>query len=267
MESRQETIQLASGSIPFTVCGTGRPLLYLHPLGGLRWNRALDLLAATHTIYAPVMPGFDATPTHAGIDSGAALGRLAGEFIDRAMGLPARVPCDVMAHSFGGWVALWLAVERPERIDHLVVESPAGFRPADAPAPPADPAAFQQALWRHPDKHLPDTRPPGADAGNPLMRAHYSLPGTTDEALAARIADVRHETLILGGTDDRITPKESQRNLKARLQSAYLIYVYDAAHGIAVDQPERTHQVIESFLTRSGSFIVNWGTAAITSRA
>lgn len=266
MERREHTIRLASGALRYAVQGRGRPLLYLHPLGGLRWTRVLDRLAQTHTVYAPLMPGFDGSPTHAGVNSGEQAGRLAGEFIDSAIEASRSAPVDVMGHSFGGWVALWLAVQRPERIDHLVLEAAAGLRPADAPPPPADPAAFQEALWRHPENHLLDTRAAGDDAGNPAMRAQYAVPATTDERLLARLDAVRHQTLILAGTDDRITPKEGHRLLKSRLESAYLIYVYDAAHGIAVDQPERTYELIENFLTRSQSFLVNWGTAAVNSR-
>ena len=43
------------------VRGNGRALVYLHPAGGVRWTRALEILAHTHTIHMPTFPGFDGT--------------------------------------------------------------------------------------------------------------------------------------------------------------------------------------------------------------
>lgn len=259
---QSRSIALPSGSVRYLVTGSGPALVYLHPMGGLRWTRVLERLAATHTVYAPTLPGFDGTPLHAGVASGAALGGLTAAFIEAVVGPRA----DVYGHSFGGWVAMWLAAEHPARIDHLVLEAPGGLRPAEAPPPPADPAAFQRALWLRPENHLADLREPGADAGNPAMRTHYALPASIDEALAPKLGTIAHQTLLLGGTADIITPSASQRYIKSRLPNCYLIYVYDAAHGIAGDQPDRTGRVVESFLTRSEAFLVNWGTSRLQDR-
>jgi pimeloyl-ACP methyl ester carboxylesterase len=70
-------------------------------------------------------------------------------------------------------------------------------------------------------------------------------------------------TLILHGTADRAIPTESARLLKSRLKRSFLIYVWDAAHAIEVDQPERMLALIESFLQRSEAFVVNWGSLAV----
>ena len=51
--------------------------------------------------------------------------------------------------------------------------------------------------------------------------------------------------------------------LKSRLPHAYLVYIWDAAHSIEVDQPERMLAVLTSFLQRSEGFMVNWGTLAV----
>jgi len=51
--------------------------------------------------------------------------------------------------------------------------------------------------------------------------------------------------------------------LKSRLPRSYLVYVWDAAHAIEVDQPERMLSLVEGFLQRSEGFMVNWGTLAL----
>ena len=46
--------------------------------------------------------------------------------------------------------------------------------------------------------------------------------------------------------------------LKSRLARAFLVYYWDAAHNIEVDQPERLAAVVESFLERSDAFVVRY---------
>jgi hypothetical protein len=60
-----------------------------------------------------------------------------------------------------------------------------------------------------------------------------------------------------------MVPKESVQLLKSRLPRSYLVYVWDAAHAIEVDQPERMLLLVEGFLQRSEGFMVNWGTLAV----
>jgi pimeloyl-ACP methyl ester carboxylesterase len=252
MDAAQRTVQLSSGELTWFEAGSGRPLLHLHPAGGVRWTRVLEGLARSHKLYVPVMPGFDGTPEHAGVASMQSLGKLLGEFVDGAIGSA----CDVIGHSFGGWLACWLALERPDRVDHLVLESPAGFR--------RGPAAADAALFAHPEKLPPGHKSEAMDAANRLVPGRYHGGRFPDEDLIARIGSMERLTLILQGTEDRVAPKESVQRLKGLLKRSYLIYVWDAAHGIEVDQPERTLAVIESFFARSEAFVVNWGRSTNT---
>ena len=59
--------------------GSGRPLVYLHPAGGVRRTRVLEQLAETHAIHMPAFPGFDGTPAEPGLDSRRALARERGD--------------------------------------------------------------------------------------------------------------------------------------------------------------------------------------------
>jgi pimeloyl-ACP methyl ester carboxylesterase len=46
--------------------------------------------------------------------------------------------------------------------------------------------------------------------------------------------------------------------LKSRLRRAFLVYVWDAAHNIEVDQPGRVAALVQSFLERSDAFVVSY---------
>jgi pimeloyl-ACP methyl ester carboxylesterase len=119
----EEKILLASGELTYFRAGSGSALLYLHPAGGVRRSAVLAGLADSFSLHVPVIPGFEGTEFHPGVQTRQALAALVAEFVDRVIGSR----CDVMGWSFGGAVALWLALERPDLVDRLVLECPAGL--------------------------------------------------------------------------------------------------------------------------------------------
>src|SRR4029077_18680395 len=137
---------------------------------------------------------------------------------------------DVMGCSFGGCVALWLAAERPDRVDHLVRESPRVFRARAAR--PADAEALKNLLFLHPEKLPPESKPVEQEAANRRMLPHYRAPDDPDARLLENAASIDKLTLILHGTADRLIPKESVQLLKNRMPRSYLVYVWDASHAI-----------------------------------
>jgi pimeloyl-ACP methyl ester carboxylesterase len=226
-----------------------RPLVYLHPAGGVRTTRVLEKLKP----HQPVFPGFDGTPTDPNVTSRKQLAQWVAAKIE-AFGQP----CDVMGCSFGGAVALWLAIQRPELVDHLILECPAGLQTID-PKLRADPAEFRKALFVYPEKFTGAPKSKEIDAENRRMLVHYGAEDGRDAELLERVGEIRNQTLILHGTADRIIGRESMQLLKSRLPKSFLVYVWDAAHNIEVDQPERMLELVEAFLERSDAFVVPRG--------
>ena len=257
MQPQARKVSLSSGELSYFAAGEGRPIVYLHPAGGVRWTPVLEGLSKSFALHVPVVPGFDGTGVHGAVKSMQGLASLVGEFIDEVVGRPG----DVMGCSFGGCVALWLAAERPDCVDHLVLECPAVFRPRGAR--PGDADALKKLLFLHPEKLPPESKPPEMEAANRRVLPHYRAPDDPDAELLAKIASIDKLTLILHGTADRMIPRESVQLLKSRMPHAYLVYIWDAAHAIEVDQPERMLGVLGSFLERSEGFMVNWGTLAV----
>ncbi len=93
------------------------------------------------------------------------------------------------------------------------------------------------------------------------MLHHYHGPAPRDEALIARLGEIETLTLILLGTKDTSVPPASVQFLKDAMTRAFLIYIYDAAHSIETDQPERFAAVVGDFLKRGETFIVNQSTS------
>jgi pimeloyl-ACP methyl ester carboxylesterase len=63
-------------------------------------------------------------------------------------------------------------------------------------------------------------------------------------------------TLVLFGTEDRITPPELGRRYVELLPNGHLMLVYDAAHAIDGDRPEAFAAIAEDFLERHEQFVV-----------
>ena len=223
----EHTVELSTGKLTYLKAGQGRPLLYLHPAGGVRRSPVLAGLAQSFDVHVPVFPGFEGTDLHPNLKTRQALAGMLAEFHGRLIGKR----CDVVGWSFGGAVALWLALERPELVDHLVLECPGGLISVA----------------------------PTIKRVNRALLEHYGAEDGKDEALLARVGEVGHTTLILQGTDDGTVPAPSARLLKERLKKAFLVYVWQAGHNLEMDQPERVLGVVREFLEHSDAFMVNRG--------
>lgn len=255
MAFEEHRVDLSGGPLTYRVAGSGPPVIHMHGASGFRETAALTALARSFRIYAPVAPGFDATPSHAGPASMEALARLDAEFSDAVIGETA----DVIGHSFGGWRAAWYTVLHPERVGQLVLECPSGFREEGDGGMPSDTAELQRRLYAHPEKAPPETKPESVLSRNRQTPARYHGGKAMDAALVERLGDIEALTLVLHGTKDGVVPASGARLLKRRIPRCFLIYVYDAAHAVEVDQPEYFTGLVTDFLARGEAFLVNPG--------
>jgi pimeloyl-ACP methyl ester carboxylesterase len=214
----EHSVRLSSGELTYFRAGSGRALLYLHPAGGVRRSKVLEGLAQSFDLYVPVMPGFEGTGFHAAVATRQSLAKLVAEFHHRVI----NQRCGVMGWSFGGAVALWLALEHPQLVERLVLECPAGMISID----------------------------PRIKRVNRALLEHYGAQDGKDEALLARVAEIGHATLILQGTDDGTTPPASAELLKGILKNALLITIPQAGHDLEVDQPARVLAAAREFLAQ-----------------
>lgn len=258
MTFEKNTVTLPSGEVTYMVGGDGPPVMYFHSAGGARVTKGLELLAADFRIYIMVIPGFDDTPLLDSIKDMKDIAHLGAEFIDTVIG----ETCDVMGQSFGGWVVPWLALEHPDKVGQLVMQCPAGFRPVGSQPPSSDPEDRLRQMYAYPDKRPVETKSEETLERNRSMLHHYHGADVRDEELIARLGEIKHLTMAMLGTKDgRMTP-ESVQLIKERVERAFLIYVYDAAHNIEVDQPERFAALAGDFLKRGEVFLVNQKTDA-----
>lgn len=249
----EQKIELSSGPIQFLKGGTGPALLHLHSGAGPRVSPALERLAGKHTILMPTIPGSNGTSAHAKAGNMPALADLIAEFIQKAIGKS----CDVMGESFGGWIALWLAVKHADLVDQLVLEAPAGLRSKGVGGLPSDPAERERKLYAMPERAPKNPRYAEAMPGNMKALQAYTGGESLDEALLRSLPQIRARTLLLFGTKEEVIPVEdSGRRLKSGIPDSHLSYIYGAAHAVEFDQPERVARLVGAFLERGEAFVV-----------
>jgi pimeloyl-ACP methyl ester carboxylesterase len=244
--------ELSSGPVHYQKGGSGPPILHLHPAAGPRLTPVIEALAARHTVYVPASPGFNGTPRHAPVARMTGLAGLMAELVQNVCG----GKCDVVAESFGGWVALWLAVKHPDLVDHLVVQGPAGLRDPGTGGVPADPEARMRALYARPERAPKETRTPEVIAETARARDFYVDGIEYDEELHKALPRIKARTLVIMGTKDIVAPVVVAHRIKAGVANSHLSFVYGAAHAIEFDAPERVGPLISAFLERGEAFVV-----------
>ena len=123
--------------------------------------------------------------------------------------------------SLGGRVAAWLAVRHADRVDRLVLESPAAFRPADAPPLSAlTPEQLRRALYGNPEVAPPTDDP--LERQRQLKVVGRLTQGVMwDADLERGLGEIEAATLVLFGTQDGLMPPEMGRVYKERIPEAY----------------------------------------------
>jgi 4,5:9,10-diseco-3-hydroxy-5,9,17-trioxoandrosta-1(10),2-diene-4-oate hydrolase len=239
--------------IRYMEAGEGKPLIHLHGAGGMRLTPGHDLLSRQFRVIAFEMPGFGSSPENTRTRTMAELARTlaaaAGELgLDRF---------NLMGTSFGGKVALWLAVQRPEEVDSLVLEAPAAIRPAGSEPPSGSPEEMARRLYAHPERLGPLPVPdPAIQAKTQALVARLRGPDR-DTDLENRMRGVATPVLVLFGTLDRVIPPEMGRFYKKILPNCHLVFIYDAGHAISTERPEAFAEVTLDFLERREAFVVN----------
>jgi 2-hydroxy-6-oxonona-2,4-dienedioate hydrolase len=123
---RVETPCGPSTSMVWRRWGEGRPVILVHGGAGswLHWIRNIEALAATHTVYAPDIPGFGESGLPSdGLDADS----LAPYVLQGALELLRNEPFDLVGFSFGAMVSAIIAAEMPETLERVVLVSVLGM--------------------------------------------------------------------------------------------------------------------------------------------
>jgi pimeloyl-ACP methyl ester carboxylesterase len=240
--------------IRYREAGRGEPLVCLHGGGGLRLSGTHELLSRHHRVIAFEVPGFGKSPENT---RSASMDELAAT-MNAAVSALNLERYSLLGISFGGKLALAMAMAKPEPVASIVLLGPAAIRLEGGAPPPTrvSPEEALKLLYAHPERIGPQ-EPMAPEVAAKNRKISERLVGPPREAeFEKRLAGLQMPVLALFGTLDRVIPPEVAHLYREVLPNCHIIMVYDAAHAIDADRPEAASAVIDDFLTRQDKFLV-----------
>ncbi len=236
--------------------GKGPPLVYLHSAGGeMEWTSFHNGLAQHFSVIAPAHPGFSLSEGLNQIDSMQDLAWHYVDFFDQfdLRGVP------VVGFSLGAWLAVELAILRPELVGKLVMVDAAGLHVDGAPMAewfiddltklrnilfydPAGPVAMEVAPLEPTEIQLLmflRAREATARVGwNPYLH---------NPKLPQHLQRVRAPTLIIWGRDDQLIPLAHGRYYAEHIKGARLEILDQCGHMLPYEKSDDFVRLVTQF--------------------
>ena len=239
--------------IRYMEAGQGAPLVHFHGAGGLWPTPGHDLLARQFHVIAFEMPGFGQSAENTRTQNMPELASTMGRAVEE-LGIDS---FNLMGTAFGGKTALWLAIQKRERVLALVLEAPGAIRPEGFELPSGSPEEIERRLYAHPERVTRMPLPDSAVRATTRKLVMRLRGPDRDVDLERQLADLATPTLVLFGTVDGVVPPEMGHLYKELMPNCHLVFVYDAGHIISADRPEAFTEVVADFLERHEAFIIS----------
>jgi len=251
--------------------GSGTPVLMIHGSGPgvsawANWRQAIPALAGGRRVIAPDMVGFGYTDRPAGIEYSMDTWVRQGLDLLDALGLE-RV--HLVGNSFGGALAMALAIRAPERVQRLVLMGSVGV-----PFPITE---GLDAVWgyeasfenmRRIMDYFAWSRELVTDELAKLRYEASIRPGFQEsfsamfpaprqrwvDAMTSAEADIRalpHETLVIHGREDKVIPLSNSLTLADWIPNAQLHVFGHCGHWTQIEHSARFNRLVGDFLAEA----------------
>jgi pimeloyl-ACP methyl ester carboxylesterase len=250
-----ERIDIDGISIEALVHGTGRPLLFLHGIDYFAQQIPfLHRLAEHFRVIAPRHPGFGATARPSWMRTVGDIAYLYLDLLDRL----ALDEVTLVGSSFGGWVALEMAVRSTARLSGVVLIDTLGlkFGGRDEVEITDIFALSAQDVLAHNFADLSNA-PNYAECDDAALEEvardreaavlYGWRPFMHNPSLRHWLHRVTVPSLVVWGEQDRIVKPAYGAHLTQRLQRATFAPIAAAGHYPQIEQPEKVAQAIEAF--------------------
>lgn len=255
-----KTVQTRHVPVRYVHGGAGPALVFLHGAGGVTPDDPLLAeLARSHTVYAPLTPGYGDSEECPEIRDMLDFTLHTWDVVE-ALGLKDPI---LVGHSMGGMIAAEMAAVAPNDVSRLGLICPAGLWDDDHPI--AD--LFSLLPFEMPHYLFHD-----AAAGAAMLTAGRSVedPGflqaylitnarqlgmagrilfpIPERGLAQRLYRIKARTLVIWGDSDRLIPPVYAHGFKKGIAGAELVSIPEAGHMVTLEKPK----VVSEALGRLG---------------
>ena len=247
------------------------PVVYLHGMGPSgRWESYHMAMGTVTDIWAPQLPGWAEGEPPEGIGSLEDYTRLIGAFLnDAGIG-----EATLVGHCVGGWLALQLAVQQPDRFRRLVLVDALGLAREDTPPvglaalddeafatgvfarlgviATADPTGFG-AAWEN-VRQGPEFLRQSKGRGTLLSQTG----GAVGDAELTKAAEaLTADTLLVWGAVDGIAPLSLAEALRERMPNSQLAVIDGAGHLPMAERPETFNRILRNYIIGSEETVPN----------
>jgi pimeloyl-ACP methyl ester carboxylesterase len=236
-------LQLGAVKTWYDENGAGPPLVLLH--GGLVDARFfapnLPALAEHFHLYTPERRGHGHTPDVEGPITYQLMTDDTIAFLETVVSQPA----DLVGHSDGAFIAMLVAIQRPELVRRLVMIS-GGFNKAGEATPDAEWNVDQLAEFLGPA--YGEVSPDGIDHFKVVATKIGEMAAVEPNLQASELAKVTCRSLVMFSDDDLVTLTHAVEMYDA-LPNAELAVVPGTSHFLSQEKPELVNKMVVDFLT------------------
>ncbi|HEV8652531.1 MAG TPA: alpha/beta hydrolase [Actinomycetes bacterium] len=236
-------VQLGAVKTWYDEHGSGQPLVLLH--GGLvdaRWFEPnLAPLAERFHVYIPERRGHGHTPDVPGPITYQLMADDTIAFLDTVVGEAA----DLVGHSDGAFVAMLVAMQRPELVNRLVMIS-GGFNKSGDADPDMEWDVDQIAQFLGPA--YGEVSPDGIDHFKVVATKIGEMAAVEPNLQASELAKVTQRALVMFSDDDLVTLTHTVEMYDA-LPNAELAVVPGTSHFLTQEKPHLVNAIVLDFLT------------------
>jgi len=252
----------AHGPIPATIVDVGPrsktvpTFVFLHGLVGLNehWENVVRRFSATTRCLMLQIPLLQLSGDDCSIQGVSAL---TARFLEDYFGPDGELPVALVGNSFGGHVALRLAIERPDLVQALVLAGSSGLieksMVSDVQIRPSREWLRRKIGELFFDrKHLSESD---------IERAYKELASRTGARAMVRLSrsarrnhlgnklgQIRMPTLLIWGREDIVTPPEAAEGFRASIPGSRIVWFDRCGHAPMIECPDQFADTLVGFI-------------------
>jgi len=256
---REEEVLINNLKVNYKIAGEGPAILVLHGWGGSSdsWIDVQDILANQgYNVIVPDFPGFGKSITPLEPWSLSDYTKWMIDFINYLK----IERFYLVAHSFGGRIAIKFATQYPEKIKSLILCDSAGIKPKPG---------FKTRLiyWTarignaiFTPKHLARFRDGAQNffyiflRHKDYVKANSTMKETIkkvlEEDLLTELSQIKVKTLIVWGDDDKLVPVRYAYIFKEKIENSEIKLLPEIGHSPHLEAPEKLAEIITDFLSK-----------------